>query len=235
MSKDTLGTIEDDIRVETTMIFYIMLKNVRLISEDNGKVIKLALTEEQAKNLINNLSNRLGIQISNKVKPEKLSLNRYTTLAQLKDRVLPIGYEEIGRQKPDPKYHGKDSTYVYGKNKEGVYGFRIINGKMSHFHEVGRLNDDGSIINKVLRIIPYEFVNRKQIWESVNHTYNIRLNGQHMKAVLDILEIEGYITTKFVYEPGKGKIKFYARTNKRFNELGVESKMSKQLMLPPTQ
>ena len=127
---------------------------------------------------------------------------------------LDEGFHEIGRKPCDHRGLHKDSTYVLAKNNSTLeYGYKIVNGEESDFRNVGTLKDSQSLIGSFARraIREGEFT-KSEFMEKYS------MNGTRLKAVLDILEIEEYLTAK-TENRGKKLARVYRVTRKLSEEL----------------
>lgn len=130
-------------------------------------------------------------------------LDKYTSMINsTKPISFPRMYTEIGRRKCDPKGAYGKHTYVYAKHVNGCYGFKVVNGMESPFYRLGRINEQDSIIGSFIRVFPTDKILIK--YDILQLKVPNVTEGRRLKALLDILEIEGYlIKTPLVDRRGK--------------------------------
>ncbi len=143
---------------------------------------------------------------------------------------LPEGFEEITRAGADPKNAYKATTFVYAKNHTtGEYGFRVINkrGKKSPFNKIGKISDPHSLIGSFLRAIPIGKTMIKRELFALNVS-NVT-EGRRLKALVEILEHQGYLEKKQLLERN-GRYG-YTRTDKTEGlEVGIRNGLNEPLL-----
>lgn len=107
-----------------------------------------------------------------------------------KSKELPLGFIELHRESVNPK-SSHHSTFIYAKNSQGVYGYKIVNGKVSPFFKLGRIEDPKSQIGGFLRAFPRnEVLVRTDVLQL--RPFGV-YEGRKIKALLDILTKLGYL------------------------------------------
>ncbi len=124
---------------------------------------------------------------------------------------VPEGFMKIHEAKAAKMIRGALGRYVYYKKEETLEYLAVVISSTYNQRKInlGSLNDFGSTISTVLNKIP-----KKQFYKAELNTIlpnRIVENRQPIKAVLDILEYEGFIT-----KTGKrhGIAEEYIQTNK---------------------
>ena len=125
-------------------------------------------------------------------------IDKFKSDVQLaKSDLLPQGFKEIGRETHNLRESNTPITYVYAKHeKDGTYGFRVVNGEQYPFSKLGRVQDPTCPMGKFLRAIPKDQILVKNDFlklEINGASVQNRLGGRRLKAITDILRIEDYI------------------------------------------
>jgi hypothetical protein len=180
--------------------------------------IQIVLTESELRQLL--LSDEIMRVITKLITPAGVAVAsndvRQTTLAPPPDLVpkFPKGFRSLGKMESDPTSPYR-SIFAYAINDEGEYGFRSLSSKgWSAFNRLGKLDDPNTIIGEFFSVVK-EKVPFKQDW--IKHDFfelplkHIR-EGRRMKAVIDVLEIEGYLTKK--PSEARGNRMAYQKTEK---------------------
>ncbi len=170
--------------------------------------VEISLNQEEARETLYFLTRHISHSLS-KPMMRGVSAPRVEGIMQsVKPRVLPPRYKEIGRVTDSP--FNKKRTYVYGKGRKG-YICVVLNGKPMRTFTLGKIEDSQSKIGMVLRAIPSDrLVIKNDLAQTLPRTF---LDGRLIKAVLDILKIEGYVTYERVILR-KGVPLGYIRTRK---------------------
>lgn len=120
-----------------------------------------------------------------------------------RDVRIPPGFRKFHQQRCDPR-SPYDGIFEYYKNDEtGSYGYLSFNeesGKLSNFSRLGRIDDPNSNIGAFVRAFIKKYPKNTNSLPIKNDFYNLGVigttDGRKLKAVLDILEKEGYLRTK---------------------------------------
>ena len=112
---------------------------------------------------------------------------------------FPAGYIETHRIESDPKAARK-AVFVYAQNPiSREYGYRIVSpkGEVSQFNRAGSIYDPKSLIGSFLRSIPKD--GKPMIKQDfLKLGLQSVTEGRRLKALIDIAEIEGYLTKKIL-------------------------------------
>ena len=184
---------------------------------------RVVITADGQRIIRHELPHTIRPSIDGLTRQRNLMLEKFTTQIESTRKVtLPRLYSEIGRKKCGPRSGYVNNTYVYAKHVNGCYGFKIVNGKESSFFKLGTIKDPNSIIGAFIRALPSDKVFLK--YDILKFKLSYVTQGQKMKALLDILEIDGYLIKKPLLNR-RGKIG-YKRSQKSL-DLDAQNSASK--------
>lgn len=175
METDSIEVIEEQV---VTKIFKVRLGN-QLITLD----------DKQASVLYNQLKEKFQKE------EQSLKLNSIAQKASAlgyipyEDTLIPVGYKPIAVRESNPRNGKSVHHYHYFKDSKGNFGFLIKNGMTKPFARIGKIEDPNSILWKVLHTCP----KTKPITKSYFVNKGLVNNNQRMKAIMDILLLEGYL------------------------------------------
>jgi len=105
-----------------------------------------------------------------------------------KDMLIPVGFENIGIKKSKSRDGTSIHYYHYFKNRKNDYGYLIKNGSTKSFVRLGNINFSKSSIGRILCISPKGTTFKKSFYVK----NRVTINNQTVKAIVDILVLEGY-------------------------------------------
>lgn len=108
---------------------------------------------------------------------------------QYENTLIPVGFECIGIKQSQSRDGKSTHNYHYFKNKRNEYGYLIKNGNTRPFVRLGNVNDRKSSIAQILRVSPKNNSFKKSYYVK----NNVTINNQTVKAIVDILTLEGYL------------------------------------------
>lgn len=187
-----------------------------VISDGNGAI---TLTQSDVEKLLG-IFYRQGIALTREyiitsnhgmIRQKETKRKNIHSIIKLKNipRNIPIGMKEIGRDfshatnKSRPK-----SEYILYKNEKGNgYGYyMILNGIPSKYESVGTIEDTRTPIGKFFSLLKFE----STPFSTYRVAKNAKYSWKRIKAMIKILELEGYI--KVENDQVKGKL--YSITQK---------------------
>lgn len=103
---------------------------------------------------------------------------------------IPTDYKWFATKKSQLRIGKSTHKYHYFRNSRNEYGFLIKNGITKPFVRLGSVNDNNSPIGKIIRASPQDKTFKKSFYVK---SKEITINNQTIKAVVDILELEGFL------------------------------------------
>ncbi|QLH07268.1 hypothetical protein [Nitrosopumilus ureiphilus] len=179
---------------------------------------RIDIYDDEVKELYQQLKKKFEYEekLQHETKIDKL-IRRSTTLGyvEYEDTLIPVGYKLISIKESNPKNGKSIHYYHYFKDSRGNFGFLIKNGMTKPFAKIGKIEDPNSILWKVLHVFP----TTKSIPKSFFVNKGVVSNNQRIKAIIDVLLLEGYLREK---RKPNSKIIHYLVTQK-VNELEFEN------------
>lgn len=160
--------------------------------------IKVEMTEEEARQ-VKDLFVRMFPEINASPIPAKTSPSLRWKLSQMYDKkiyssskktkLVPPEYFEITRRNSEQINGTPTHVFIYYKDSLGNYGYKVTNDKDRPFSPLGKVDDPNSKIGKFYTRLPTGDIVIKR--ELAKKRF---ADSTSLKALLDILEIENYIT-----------------------------------------
>ena len=216
LETDSIEVIEEQV---ITKIFKVKIGN-QLITLDAKQASQLYLQLKKKFRKEEEFAEKFGKILE---EASKIGFEKY------EDTFIPVGYKHFATEESISR---KDVTsihyYHYFKNARGEYGFLIKNGTTKPFAKLGRINDASSNLGKIIKGMPKDRSTRKSYFVS----NGINTNNQRVKACMDILVLEGYLTKKMDM---KTKIDSY-RVTEKIKELEFDDNIEPlKVQVAPTQ
>ena len=181
LETDSIQVIEEQV---ITKIFKVKVGNQTMTLDDR-----------QASVLYEQLKEKYQAEEELQKEKQSLKINTLVQKAsklgyiQYEDTIIPVGFERIGIKESQSRDGKSVHNYHYFKNKRNEYGYLIKNGDTKPFVRLGKVDDDELPMGKILHISPRD----SQFKKSYYVKNKVTVNNQTIKAVVDILTLEGYL------------------------------------------
>jgi len=195
LESDSIEVIEEQV---VTKIFKVRLGK-QIITLDDGQAFVLY---QQLKQKFHN-----GAQIPKSKFNEIINKSKEFGYTSYNGSLIPPNYKWFASKKSQPRIGKTPHQYHYFKNIKNEYGFLIKNGITKPFVKLGNIANSESPIGKILGISPKD----KPFMKSFYVKSHVTINNQAIKAIVDILEFEGFLK---IVGNKNAKILSYRVTNK---------------------